>query len=70
MATEMKTIKIPEQEFERVKEARELLALHGINSLNDQTKKIVKEEIKDFEKLTIGIIIGIGATVLIQELLK
>ena len=29
---------------------------------------LVKEEIKDFEKLTMGIIIGIGTSILIQEL--
>lgn len=68
MATEMKTIKIPEQEFERVKEARQLLAMNGINSLDAHIKQVVQKEIKDFEKLTMGIIIGIGATLLIQAL--
>ncbi len=66
----MKTIKIPEQEFRRVKHARELLALNGINSLDNHIQEVVKEEIKDFEKLTMGIIIGIGATILIQALSK
>ncbi|MBU0907827.1 MAG: hypothetical protein KKD18_03415 [Nanoarchaeota archaeon] len=70
MATEMKTIKIPEQEFERVKEARQLLAMNGIGSLTAETQKVVKNEIKDFDKMTLGIIIGIGATLLIQELSK
>jgi len=70
MITEMKTIKIPEAEFDRVKKARELLAMNGIGSLNQETQKVVKNEIKDFEKLTMGIIIGIGATLLIQALSK
>ncbi len=47
----MKTIKIPEQEFMRVKKARELLALNGINKLGNPIKNVIKEEIKDFEKL-------------------
>jgi hypothetical protein len=70
MVTEMKTIKIPELEFERVREARQLLAMNGLNSLNPQMQKVIQNEIKDFEKLTMGIIIGIGATLLIQALTK
>ncbi len=70
MATKTKTIKIPLQEWDRVREARELLALNGINRLDNHIREIVKDEIKDFEKLTMGIIIGIGATILIQELSK
>ncbi len=70
MVTEMKTIKIPEQEFKKVKEARQLLAMNGINSLDTRIKQVVQNEIKDFEKLTMGIIIGIGAVILIQALTK
>ena len=66
----MKTIKIPEQEFKKVKEARQLLAMNGINSLDTRIKQVVQNEIKDFEKLTMGIIIGIGAVILIQALTK
>ena len=70
MAIEMKTIKIPEQEFERVKEARQLLAMNGIGSLTSETQKVIQKEIVDYDKMTLGIIIGIGATLLIQELSK
>ena len=70
MAIEMKTIKISETEFERVKKARTLLAMEGINKLEPKTIETIKNDVKDFDKLTMGIIIGIGVTLLIQELSK
>lgn len=70
MVCAMRTVKIPEYEFERVKKARQLLAMNGINSLTIETQKAIQNKIKDFDKMTMGIIIGIGATLLIQELSK
>lgn len=64
----MKTVKIPEQELERVKEARRLVAMQGLNRLDNESKEIIQKEVADFDKLTLGIIIGIGATLLIQAL--
>lgn len=66
----MKTIKIPEQELERVKEARRLVAMQGLNKLDESSRVAIQKNVAGFDKLTLGIIIGIGATVLIQELSK
>ena len=63
-----KTIKIPEAELKKVFESRRLLLLKGINKLKPKLRDAIQEEIKDFDKLTIGIIVGIGAKLLIQEL--
>ena len=68
MATEMKTIKIPEQELDRVKEARRLVAMQGLNRLDDKSKNAIQKDVADFDKLTLGIIIGIGSILLIQAL--
>lgn len=68
MVTETKTVKLPEQEFEKVREARRLLAIRGIGRLEPRARETIQEEISGFEKLTMGIIIGIGATLLIQAL--
>lgn len=64
----MKTIKIPEREYEKVKKARKLLVMNGINKLNPKIRKVIEEKIENFDKFTMGIIIGIGATLIIQEL--
>ena len=55
--TTMKTIKIPEQEFKRVKEARRLLVMRGINKLKPKLRDAIKKEIVNSDKLTMGIII-------------
>jgi len=65
---ELKTIKIPECEYNKLKEARNLLAMKGIDSLNQDAKREAERGIKDYEKLTLGVIIGIGMTLLIEAL--
>jgi len=68
MTTKMKTIKIPVQEWDRVRKARNLVAMEGLNKLDAKSKDAIKKDVTDFEKLTMGIIIGIGSTLLIQAL--
>lgn len=63
-----KTIKIPEKEYDLVLKARKLLVKKGLNRLKPSTRKIIETQIKDFDKLTIGIIIAIGSSLLISEL--
>ena len=67
---ELKTIKIPEEEWKKLEEVRKLLITNGINNLEGQVRKDAERGIENNKNLTWGIIIGIGATLLIQELLK
>ena len=65
MSNDLKTIKISEEYFKKLKEAQKLLIFEGINKLNTDIKKEIN---KNFEKLTLGLIIGVGATLLVQAL--
>ncbi len=67
---ELKTIKIPEDEWKKLEEVKKLLTIHGINSLEGQIRKDAERGIENNKNLTWGIIIGIGATLLIQALSK
>ena len=67
---ELKTIKIPEDEWRKLEEVKKLLTIHGINSLEGQIRKDAEKGIENNKNLTWGIIIGIGATLLIQALSK
>lgn len=68
MQDEMKTVKIPVEEYNKIIEARKLLALKGVTNLEQSSGALIANDVKDFEKFTLGIIIGIGATLLIQAL--
>ena len=73
MATEnqeLKTIKIPEEEYKKLEDVRKLLITNGISNLQGQVRKDAEKQIENNKNLTWGIIIGIGATLLIQELSK
>lgn len=65
---ELKTIKIPESDFQKLEEVRKLLAIRGINSLDQEIRKDAERNIENSKNITWGIIIGIGATLLIQAL--
>ncbi|MFH0831729.1 MAG: hypothetical protein V1886_02575 [archaeon] len=65
---ELKTIKIPEEEWKKLEEVRKLLITNGINSLEGQIRKDAERQIDNNKNLTWGIIIGIGATLLTQAL--
>lgn len=66
--SELKTIKIPEEEWKKLDEVRKLLIVKGINSLDEQIRKDAERGLENNKNLTWGIIIGIGATLLIQAL--
>jgi hypothetical protein len=68
MEQELKTIKIPESEWKKLEEVRKLLAINGINRLDEQIKRDAQRSIENSRNITWGIIIGIGATLLIQAL--
>lgn len=65
---ELKTLKIPEEEWKKLEEVRRLLVINGINSLSGQIRKDAERQIENNKNLTWGIIIGIGATLLIKAL--
>jgi len=65
---ELKTLKIPEEEWKKLEEVRRLLITNGITNLEGQIRKDAEKQIQNNKNLTWGIIIGIGATLLIQEL--
>ena len=65
---ELKTIKIPEEDWKKLDEVRKLLMTRGIGSLEGQVKKDAERQIENNKNLTWGVIIGIGATLLIQAL--
>lgn len=65
---ELKTIKIPEEEWKKLEEVRKLLMTKGINSLKGDIRKDAEIGIENNKHLTWGIIIGIGATLLINAL--
>ena len=68
MVTKMKTIKIPQEAYNKVMESRKLLVMRGLNKLKPKLKDAIKKEIIESNKITLGVVIGIGATLLIQEL--
>lgn len=65
---ELKTLKIPEEQWEKLEQVRKLLAMKGIGSLEGQVRIDAEKQIESNKNLTWGIIIGIGATLLIQAL--
>lgn len=65
---ELKTIKIPEEEWKKLEEVKKLLITNGIGSLEGQIRKDAERQIENNKNLTWGIIIGIGATLLIEAL--
>lgn len=65
---ELKTIKVNEEDFDRVIKAREELINKGVNSLPEGYRELVREEIKGEMKLTNGLIVALGAILLIKLL--
>ncbi len=67
---ELKTLKIPEEDWKKLEAVRKLLTLNGITNLNvdESIRKSAEKRIEASKNLTWGIIIGIGATLLIQAL--
>jgi len=63
---EMKTIKIPESEYDRLVEARRKLVLGGINKLKPEVQERIKDKIEAFDKFTLGMVVGICAENLIE----
>ena len=63
----MKTVKIPSGEYNKIIEARKLLVIKGLDGLKPESQELIQQQV-NFEKFTLGVIIGIGATLLIQAL--
>ncbi|MBS3139645.1 hypothetical protein J4479_01435 [Candidatus Woesearchaeota archaeon] len=61
----MPTIKVSDEEYNMIVEARKKLAMEGINKLPLEIKN---KQLTDLEKFTLGAIVGIGAWLLLKEL--
>jgi len=69
MTNEIKTIRLNAEEYNNVIKARNLLLHRGINTLNQESQRIIKNEIeKEMGRFTMGLIVGIAAALLIKEL--
>ncbi len=62
----MPTIKVTDNEYNLIVEARKKLALEGLNKLPQR----VNNDLNDVEKFTLGAIVGIGALLLLDELTR
>ncbi len=65
---DLKTLKIPENEWKKLEEVRKLLVVKGIGNLDERIRRDAEKGVENNKNLTWGIIIGIGATLLIQAL--
>ena len=67
---QLRTLRIPAEDFNKIHEAKKMLIMKGVENLDRDLRGQIQKQSSDFEKFTIGLIVGIGATLLIQELTK
>ncbi|MFH1333198.1 MAG: hypothetical protein ABIH53_03110 [archaeon] len=66
--SELKSIKLEGPDFNRVIEAKQQLMLNGINALPNEIRNVIKQELREELQLTNGLIVGLGALLLINIL--
>lgn len=66
--SELRTIKVNQEDYNRIMNAREELINKGINSLPENYRGIIRQEIRGEMRLTNGLIVAIGAILLIKLL--
>ena len=68
---EVKTVRLNEEEYEKLIEARNQLLHKGIDGLPPKFREVIKKEVQEeMGRFTLGLIVGIGAMALVEELLR